>query len=445
MKRLFLKSLIVFGGILLTLASCDDKLTVLGEDSSNLKAFESITEQYEKDHDIKISFRPNTFEEASKKANQDFMNKTGLFDIVLQYNFALSSYVQNGFVWPLDSLLKLAEDKEIGFEKELFRNAWKEVGWYYENPSVPGVEGNMQKIGYPFATNTMLLVYNKRMFEDTENKKAFKQLYGKELEAPKDWKHFKQIASFFTNKKKKTYGVCMQGYDDWLYYEYCDFLYGMGGSIFNKTYGWQGNKDNSITINSPEAEAATEFYLSLKPFNKGNYFTVDATEQVKMILEGDVAMGLVWSDYLFRILSSNRSSQFDYAPLPGKHSPIAGGCFYVNRNTKDPKSAIDFILYMMKPEVQVELTLKGLCSPLRCTYDNESVKKSIPYAEALYTSLDRGTYMYEAGLESGKVSAIIANHIQKLWENDDLDIKSVLHMIEVEIEAEREKAYKEAR
>lgn len=443
MKRLFFESLIVFCGLVLTLVSCDNKLTILGEDSSNMHAFESQKEQYEKDHDVRIAFRPNTFEDANEKANQDFMNQTGLFDIVLQYNFALSSYVQNDYVMKLDSLLQLADNKDLGFKKDLFPNAWKEVGWFYENPSKPDTN-RIQAIGFPFATNTMLLVYNKQMFGDPKNKKAFKEATGKDLTIPTDWELFKQIAKFFTNKDKKTYGICMQGSGDWLYYEYCDILYGNKASIFNKKYGWQGDKDNIITINTPEAEEATRFYLSLKPFNKGNFITVDATEQVKQILQGDVAMGLVWSDYLYGIVQSSHSSNFGYAPIPGGYSPIAGGCFYVNRNTKNPKEAIDFILYMMKPEVQVELALKGLCSPLRSTYKNEDVKKRIPYAEALEKSLERGSYMYEAGLEAGSVSQIVTKYIQQLWGSDNPDnVKSILSMMESEIVSARQNAYKE--
>lgn len=446
MKQLFFKSLLMFCGFIFTLASCDSKLVILGENSSNLHAFETLKEQYEKETDVNLSFRPNTFEEAIEKAKQDFKDKTGIYDIVLQYNFSLSSYVRNNYIWDLDSLLQLEENKESFssfVQDSLFVNAWKEVGYYFENPSDPDID-HIKPIGFPFATNTMLLVYNKRMFEDADNKERFKKGHdGKDLAVPETWEDFKEIAKFFTTKD--TYGVCMQGAGVWLYYEYCDILFGMDGSIFDKEkkkYGWDGDKDTPIIIDSQEAIKATELYRSLKPFNKGNYFMVDATEQVKMILEGDVAMGLVWSDYLYGFVSSkNRISQFGFAPLPGTNSPIAGGCFYVNRNTKHPKEAIDFILYMMQPEIQVELALHGLCSPLRQTYHDENVRKKIPYADALYESLDRGGYMFEAGLESDMVSQVITNHIQRLWGSDSLNVESVLQQIKAEIEAKRKHIY----
>lgn len=444
MKRNFLISLITLCGLIFTLESCETgQLTILGEDSSNLQAFEALKKQYEKEFDVQLAFRPNTFEDAYEKANEDFIHHKGQFDIVMQYNFSLSSYVRNNYVWTVDSLIQLATDPDTSFLKgKKFEFAWKEVSSYYKNPSNPR-EGELQRIGFPFATNTMLLVCNRRMFENEKNKEAFKQKYGKELAFPTDWEHFRQIAEFFTKENK--YGICMQGTGDWLYYEYCAILYGMGGSIFDKQFGWEGDQNTPITINSKEAEAATKFYLSLKPFNKGDYFKTDATEQVKMILEGDVAMGLVWSDYLYGFVKSCKDpSRFGYAPLPGNKSPIAGGCFYVNRDSRHPKEAIDFILYMMRPEVQERLAINGLCSPLKSTYENEDVKKKIPYAQALGQSLDnsRSVYMYEAGLEAREVSQIISNHIQRLWRMDNQDdVKLVLRMIEVDIEAARQVIY----
>ena len=282
--------------------SCDKKLTVLGEDSSNLNALDELKDSYEDTHDVRIVYRPNSFEVAAEKANQDFMHHTGIYDIVLQYNFSLTSYVRNNYVYNVDSLLKLADkDVNIAFEKDLYPNAWKEVGYYYEDPIHHQTE-KLQKVGYPFATNTMLLVYNKRMFENPENKAAFYRKYKKELKVPTTWEQYEEIAHFFTTGN--SFGVCMQGATgSWLYYEYCDFLYGMNGSVFDKKHGWEGEFDTRITITSDSAMKATERYMRiLRNCNKGNFLSVDATEQVKLIKEGDVAMGLVWSDYLYSFL-----------------------------------------------------------------------------------------------------------------------------------------------
>ena len=108
-------------------------ITVLGENSSNLQAMEALKGEYEKQNNIIIDFKPNTFENAFNKANQDFANKTGKYDIVLQYNFSLSSFVRNNYVYRLSELAKDIPDSLKSFEKNFFPNAWKEVGFYYQN------------------------------------------------------------------------------------------------------------------------------------------------------------------------------------------------------------------------------------------------------------------------------------------------------------------------
>lgn len=442
MKKVFF-ILLFFCGFIITLVSCNTELKILGEESSNLHALETQKKAFEEECGTVLSFRPNSFENAGDKAIQDFTHHTGIYDVILQYNFSLSTYVKKGFVWPIDSLLAKynKNNKSLSFEHDLFPNVWKEIGWYYKKPYDPNVD-SLQKIGYPFASNTMLLVYNKLLFEKEENKNNFKKRYGRDLEVPTDWEQFRNIAEFFT--KDNNYGICMQGSEgSWLYYEYCTFLYGLKGSLFKKKYGWEGGLETEITITSPETVKATKYYLGLKNFNKGDYFSVDVKRQIELMKEGNVAMAFVWSDYLYDWLKNDKkSSKFGFAPIPGKDSPIAGGCYYVNKDTNNPKAATDFILYMMQPKTQVELALNGLCSPLKSVYKNQRVIDKIPYCKALETSLDRGTYMFEAGLESTLVSEIITEHIQRLWRTDNPNIEMTLNQIKIDIDAKIKDIYK---
>ncbi len=434
--------------IMMFLASCNGcnkkgvTLTVLGENSSNLQAMSALKSEYEKAANIKIEFKPNTFEDAFNKANQDFANKTGLYDIVLQYNFSLSSFVRNGYVYNIDEISKDIPQDQKSFESELFQNAWQEVGYYYKNPSNPS-EGTM-KVGYPFASNTMLLVYNKDLFENKQNKDDYFKKFNEELVVPTDWEHFKKVADFFTNPDKKTYGVCLQGAaGGWLYYEYCNFLFGMGGTVFEKQRGWEGDATTPVKITSPEAIAATNFYKSLKPYNAGNFTAIDVTEQTKLLKNGNISMGLVWSDYLYNFTfdaNGNTDSRFGYAPVPGTKSGLAGGSYYINKQSKHSNESIKYIMSLLQKPNQIALAKKGLCSPIKSTYDDPEVQK-IPYSNALKTSLERGVYMFEAGPESDLVSQTITNYLQQFW-NDKLSAEETLSKIKSDIEKGRIDIYK---
>jgi len=438
--------LIALFAVAFFLTSCNDKqakLTVLGENSSNLQAMEALKGDYEKKAEVKIEFKPNTFEDAFSKANQDFANKTGLYDIVLQYNFSLSSFVRNSYVYNIDELSKDIPESQKSFESDLFPNAWQEVGYYYKNPSNPS-EGTT-KVGYPFASNTMLLVYNKEMFENAENKVNYKQKYNEELSVPTDWEQFKRIAEFFTNSDKKTYGVCLQGAEGgWLYYEYCNFLFGMGGTVFDKQRGWEGNVNTPVKLTSSEAIAATNFYKSLKPFNAGNFITINAEEQSNLLKKGNIAMGIVWSDFLYELTfdaNENTDNRFGFATIPGNKSALAGGSFYINKQSKNPQEAVKYVMDLMQKPTQIELTKKGLCSPLKSVYDDPEVQK-IPYANALKNSLERGVYMFEAGPESDLVSQVLTNYLQQVW-NDKLTVEDALKKAQEDIIKGRADIYSE--
>lgn len=420
-------------------------ITVLGENSSNVQAMAALKGLYEAKENVRIDFKPNTFEDAFNKANQDFANKTGLYDIVLQYNFSLSSFVRNNFVYTLDELYKEIPDSLKVFESDIFPNAWREVGYYYKDPSNPSA-GDV-RIGYPFAANTMLLVYNKEMFESNSEKDLYRKKNKEELEVPTDWDHFRTVAEFFSKADKttgtKTFGVCLQGAaGGWLYYEYCTFLFGIGGSVMMKEAGWEGTASTPINLDSPIAVQATNYYKGLKSYNAGNFTTIDANEQVRILKEGKVAMAFVWSDYLFGLVydaDGKIDDRFGFAPLPGNKSPLAGGCFYINKQSKHPAEALKYVINLMQKKNQVELTKKGLCSPLRSTYDDPEIH-AIPYAAALRSSLERGVYMFEAGPESDLVSQTITNYLQQFWE-DKLLAEQALSKAKADIVKGRDEIY----
>ncbi len=225
------------------------------------------------------------------------------------------------------------------------------------------------------------------------------------------------MARFFTNHADGTYGVCLQGQQGgWLYYEWCNFLFGMGGRVMNKERGWQGTRETSVEVDNSAAIKAAEFYVGLRPYNAGDFLAVGAPEQVEILLRGQTAMAIVWSDYLLRLVREGASLgvNFDFHPIPGDRSMIAGGAFYVNRRTKAPQEAAAYVLHLLSPENQAKLIVKGLCSPVRAAYD-QSIVREVPYADALRTSLERGVYMLEAGPDADAIQAVLTEALQQLW------------------------------
>ena len=87
-------------------------IVVLCEDTSNTQAMQRSKGYFEKREGIAVEYDLNSFEVAGQKANQDLSNGTGLYDILLQYNFSLASFVLNDWVLKIDDFNKVLPDFE---------------------------------------------------------------------------------------------------------------------------------------------------------------------------------------------------------------------------------------------------------------------------------------------------------------------------------------------
>ncbi|NRB62777.1 MAG: extracellular solute-binding protein [Saprospiraceae bacterium] len=434
----------------LFVTACDSNtntntITVIGEESANIQAIRTLKGEYESVKKQPVDILGYTFEESFEKANVDFASQTGRYDIVMQYNFSLSSFVRNNYVYPLDSLkikLSAISDTNFDFEADLFPNVWKELGYYYTDEKHP--DKGIASVGYPFAANTMLMTYNKEMFEDELNKKRYQVLYGKELIPPTTWADYKQIAAFFTDKERNTYGVAMQGSaSGWLYYEWTNFAFGMGDGVSRKTRGWEGGLNVPITVNTEKNIAATQLFVDLRPYNKGSFFDVDGTLQAELMKEGNVAMSLMWIDYLFPAFTDKNGvfdKRFGFTVIPGNTSMIAGGSFFINRKSRNPEAAFKFVTWLLQKDNQVEMVKNGLASPLKSVYSDPRVQ-GIPYIHALEESLERGSYFLEAGPDSDLISQTLSEFIQKAWKGD-LTVPQALEQAQQIIDNERPAIFK---
>lgn len=421
-------------------------LLILGEDSSNLQAMKALAPAFEKQmkqagRDVSVKFEPVSFEDAGERANNDFRTGAGKYDIVLQYNFSLAEFASKDYVYRVSELAPLVPPQlPRAVASSLFENVWKEVGFYYANERKPDL-GEVA-VGYPFAANTMLLVYNKAMFEDPVTRAAYSRKTGKELVPPSTWGDFKEIAAFMTDPKRGRCGLALQGKADgsWLYYEWVNVLGGFGGSVMQKERGWAGGAEKKIEIGSAPAIEAARYYASLKPYTCGDFFSVDAPSQRELLLNGNVAMGIVWSDYLFDLVqrAASKKVSFGFLPVPGNKSLIGGGSYYVSRKSAHPALAAQFVMFLLDPSNQVELVRHGLCSPVRDVYANPAVQ-DVPYIAALGQSLARSTYMLEAGPDADLISARLSNALQRIWKGEDA--ATVLQAAQKSLQGERSELF----
>jgi ABC-type glycerol-3-phosphate transport system substrate-binding protein len=412
-KVLLISALVVGVGLITyvlrkDLSSPKETVVIFGEDSSNLKAYSSLSDDFSGKTGVKLKFEGATFEQSVQKADADFRTGKGDYDIVLQYNFSLAPYVRNNYVAEIGDVFSPSVLNNLRINEGMFENALRETSFYYSNPNDP--KSPPKQFGFPFAANTMLLAYNLDLFENPNLKEKYKNQTGKDLVPPTDWSDFLTVAEFFAKVRPDLKGVCLQGASDgWLYYELSNFLFSMGTGTSAKHYGWEEGAD--ISIATPKNEEVLRYYKRLKSASSGDFFTIGASQQREIMLQGKTAMALMWSDYV-KPLADSKSPRFGFVPIPGKVSGLAGGAFYINRKSHHLQAASQFVVFALSPENQRKLIEQGLCSALKSAYTDD-VMARVPYARALRDSLDRGVFMFEAGTDAEVINDALTTWVQK--------------------------------
>ncbi|WP_316182389.1 ABC transporter substrate-binding protein [Bradyrhizobium sp. SZCCHNRI1009] len=428
------RRLLLSSAFLPLLSGCAKSLVFLGEDTPSVRAIANVAASVAAGNSIKFVFDP--YEQMIIKADTDFASKTGNFDVVLQYNTALAGYVRNNYIIPLDQI----GDKAWidGLSDRLYEKAWKEVGWYQSSTGEPA-----KPFGVPFSANTMILCCKRSLFEDERARSRYQTLHSKELAPPTTWDDFEKIAEFFTTAE--TRGVALQGADSFIYWEWANFAFGLGGGVMKKPFGWVSDDVTPLILTTDRTIKATELYLRLKQYSQfdqagADFFKTDAAQQVELMKSGRYAMSIVWSDMVYNLVHGQVSWSSDYTfhVIPGPVSMLAGGSYYINRQTANRERVASIIRSLLEFKQQREMALIGLCPPRKDIYADDELRRTIPYLSAVGASLERGVYMLEAGPDAENIGIILSRTLQEMFRSGEVDnVAARLSAAEAEIRERR--------
>ena len=117
--------------------------------------------------------------------------------------------------------LMLSKDANAAFvDKYGYREELQEIAPVYRDNQMT-YKGTIY--GFPDDGDVFLFYYRKDLFEDAENKAAFKAKHGYDLAPPATWKQFSEIGQFLTDKyAPELYGAAFfrnPPYTQWLFQE----------------------------------------------------------------------------------------------------------------------------------------------------------------------------------------------------------------------------------
>ncbi|MEX1095964.1 MAG: hypothetical protein WED34_07935 [Planctomycetales bacterium] len=427
----------------ITLPEFTPQLAVIADDQSGvMAAVAADAPDYAAAQGVVLEYELTDMETVHERALRDFATGTRRYDAICVLKSVLVPYARTNLVLRPGELREQIDDPQLlAFEQDVYPNVWEACASYWAADGSKRIE----PAGYPVAVNALLLMYNRRMFDDPAAQAAYRERYGEALEVPRDWERFRRVAEFFTSGDSK--GVCLSSDPVWRYIEWCNVAFGMGGAIYDKQHGWQGEPDTPLLLDAPATVAATEFYLGLKPFNHDHGRAETGVEAVKALVETmgrqRIAMCFVRSDFLHELGhgETRDNPRFGFAPSPGNVTTVDARVLYVSRDTPTPRAIARYAASLMQKETQARLMQEGLCSAVKSVYEDPQVRK-IPYARALQQSYEppRRIVLLECTPEIEIAIEAIAENVARAW-SGEATAGEALAAARKRIEAERAEAW----
>ncbi|ABM58026.1 extracellular solute-binding protein [Verminephrobacter eiseniae] len=205
------------------------------------------------------------------------------------------------------------------------------------------------------------LYYNKKFYDNTENKAAYKTRFGKELLVPDTWTEFARQAKFFS-KPPSVYGTQFPGKDEAITGRFYEMLVAEGGALFDK--------DWRPTFNSAVGERALNFFVDLYksgavPKGVPNYIWDDLGQG---FASGNIALNLDWGGWagFFNDPKNSRiAGNVGIARAPrgssGKRTGWAGSHgFSITKACDNPKAAASLVMALTSLEAQMIEARNGM-------------------------------------------------------------------------------------
>jgi multiple sugar transport system substrate-binding protein len=199
-------------------------------------------------------------------------------------------------------------------------------------------------------------------------------------------KHPRTLTEFLdsvkkTNKPPQMYGTVVQGLkagaggDTYAWYPY---LFTFGGDVA---------KNGKVTLNSPAAVKALEYYIELFKYAPQSSITYGSDQSDVPFLQGRVAQTLENSDHFARFVDPTQSTvakKTTFDVMPGLHAgeqgTVMAGCwsYGVSHFSSNQPEAFQFITYITSKEAMSAYVTAGGLPPRTSTMTSPAYAKKYP-------------------------------------------------------------------
>jgi multiple sugar transport system substrate-binding protein len=244
-----------------------------------------------------------------------------------------------------------------------------------------------QVYGFPFHDGPECFIYRKDLFNDPDEMKRYKKVFGKELKVPDAWDDFIEIARFFNRPEQGLYGTVFAAYPD-RHNNVFDFalqLWSRGGELI---------RNGRVTLNSDQAEEAMSFYREILNDNSVIYPKCRETDSIAsgwLFAEGKIAMMVNWFGFAAMcetVPESKVRGKVGITSIPRREGcpPVSLSVYYtwsIGSGSSHKELAYDFIKFCVSKGNDRLLPFEGAIGCRKSTWADSEINQIIPYYSEL--------------------------------------------------------------
>lgn len=313
-------------------------ITIVVNQSPWYKSFERLVQAYEKESGNKVNLDVNPMPATQEKQRNSLRAPRGDYDLLPINAQILDELYRSGLLEPIDSIdptFKLSANIPTFSGTACWDNTRKA----YDCKT-----GKL--MGVPIMGNVQLLYYRKDLYE------------AKGLKPPATMDELtKNAAALNTKDVAGLQPQDARGAPD-ISWGFMPFMHAWGGKLFKDP----DNGDFTVTLNSPQALAALEWFIDTgKKYGSGTPGTTNQGKLIQLLTTGKAAQGVVVVAAWAQMDDAEKSivvGKMDFAPIPAgpvKQSTTLGhfiGAIPKNIPVERKKAAMTFLKWFQTPEAQ---------------------------------------------------------------------------------------------
>ena len=239
-------------------------------------------------------------------------------------------------------------------------------------------------LGLPYHDGPECLILRKDLFEDETMRGKFSQTRGRELQPPRTWEEFHELARFFQYPDSRLYGTAFAALPDGhnSVYDFLLQLWTRGGNLISDS--------GEVRCDTSEVRAALEFYrciLTDRGAVHPDCRTMDSVRAGASFAAGELAMMVNWFGFATAAHTDEHSrvrGKVTVAPIPSEapgQSVTLNVYWLLSIAAGSPHTATawEFLRHVASPEMDRLTTISGAIGCRRSTWDDPEVNRVIPF------------------------------------------------------------------